>query len=348
GRSGRSLRERARMSERKKGMWRRAGDPKKGFTYVRADGKPLRSEAGLRRIRALAIPPAWTEVEIDPSPSAKIQASGFDAAGRKQYRYHADFVARRSRRKFRKLLPFARALPRLRERTNRHLARGDLGREQVLATVVRLMCRAFFRVGSERYAVQNKTFGIATLEKKHLEIEGNNLIFSYAGKRSIDQRRVVADTPLVEIVKELLELPGDRLFRYRLPGGEVRDVTATDVNEYIREILGERYTSKDIRTWGGTVRAATILADLGPASNRREAEKNLVLLCNLVSSELGNTPAICRSAYIHPAVMERYLAGETIEKGMRKAPRLVEAESPVEFYPEEAALMRLLEEVEGD
>jgi DNA topoisomerase I len=330
----------------KQGLWRRVGDPDKGFRYLRVNGEPLRSETALKRIRALAIPPAWTDVQIAADPGAKVQAVGFDAAGRKQYRYHPDYVSRRSRRKFRRLLPFARALPRLRAQTNQHLQLDDLSREQVLATVVRLMCRAFFRVGSERYAVENRTFGIATLSKQHLEIVGTDLIFRYAGKRQIDQRRVVADTPLVEILKKLLELPGSRLFQYRTESGEVRPVTASDVNQYLREILEEKYTSKDIRTWGGTVRAATILADLGPAPTEREAEKNVVLACKLVSTELGNTPAICRSAYIHPAVLDSYLVGETIERVMRKAPRPVEAKSPVDYYPEEAALMRLLEGLE--
>lgn len=324
-------------------MWRRMGSPEKGFRYLRVDGKPLKSKAGLDRIRSLAIPPGWTNVRISPSPSAKVQATGIDAAGRKQYIYHPDFVARGQRRKYRKLLAFARSLPQLRAVTNEHLKQEGLGRERVLATVVRLMSRAFFRIGSERYAITNKTFGIATLRKKHLKIEGNDLIFRYPGKRAIDQRRVVADTPLVEILKELLELPGERLFRYRDEEGKVRDVTAEEVNTYLKEILGERYTSKDIRTWGGTVRAATILADIGPAKTEREAEKNVVLTCKLVSTELGNTPAVCRSAYIHPAVLEKYLAGETIEPVMRKTPRPVEAEAPVTYYAEEAALMRFLE-----
>ncbi len=327
--------------------WRRVGSPEDGFTYLRVDGKAIRSEAALRRIRSLAIPPAWTDVEVDPNAKAKIQAVGFDAAGRKQYRYHAEFVTRRSQRKFRRMLPFAREIPRLREATNRDLKRDDLSREQVLATVVRLMYRAFFRVGSERYAVQNRTFGIATLEKEHLSIVGNDMIFRYVGKSRIDQRRVVAETPLVEIVRELLRLPGDRLFRYRDVDGTVHDITAPDVNGYLAGILGDRYTSKDIRTWGGTLRAATILADLGPAPSQRDAEKNIVLACKLVSSELGNTPAICRSAYIHPAVLESYLLGRTIESVMRKAPRPVEAVVPVVYYPEEAALMRLLEETTG-
>ena len=323
-------------------MWRRVGSPEKGFTYVKADGTPIRSEAALARIRSLVIPPAWSDVQISPHANEKVQAFGYDKAGRKQYRYHPSFSQENSRRKYRKLLPFAEALPRLREVTNEHLKQEGLGRERVLATVVRLMSRAFFRVGSERYAVENKTFGLTTLQKRHLTVEGNDLIFRYVGKRRLDQRRVVADTPLVEIIRELLELPGRRLFRYVDDGGKIRDVTARDVNQYIKEILGERYTSKDIRTWGGTVRAATILGDLGPAKSAKEAEKNVVLACKLVSSELGNTPAVCRSAYIHPVVLEEYLSGKTIEPVMRKAPREVTIESPVQYYEEEAALMRFL------
>jgi DNA topoisomerase I len=323
-------------------MWVRLGDAEAGFHYLRADGRPLRSEPGLRRVRALAIPPAWTDVLIAADASAKVQAVGYDAAGRKQYIYHADHVATRSRHKYRKLLPFAQSLPRLREVTNAHLQGRGLGRERVLATVVRLMTRAFFRIGSERYAIANRTFGIATLRKSHLVIRGNDLDFRYVGKKSIDQRRVVAATPLVQILEELLELPGDRLFRYQAEDGEIRDVTAPDVNLYLKEILGERYTSKDVRTWGGTVRAATILADLGPAATEREAKQNVVLACKLVSTELGNTPAVSRDAYIHPVVLEKYLDGETIAPVMRKAPRQVEAEVPVQYYPEEAALMRFL------
>lgn len=324
-------------------MWRREGSAESGFQYLQPDGTPIEDEEALERIRTLAIPPAWREVRIAPAAGSKIQAFGYDAAGRKQYIYHESFLRRNARRKFRKLLPFAHALPQLRERTSEHLQQSGLGRERVLATVVRLMVRAFFRVGSERYAVQNRTFGITTLRKSHLTIEGNDLVFAYRGKSSIDQRRVVAATPLVEIIRELLELPGERLFRYVDEDGTVRDVTAQEVNRYLKEILGEKYTSKDIRTWGGTVRAATILADLGPAKTKREAEKNVVLTCKLVASELGNTPAVCRSAYIHPAVIEGYLKGRTIDKVMRKAPREVEAATRIDYYPEEAALMRFLE-----
>jgi DNA topoisomerase I len=328
-------------------MWRRRGSKEEGFTYLGLDGTPLRGRVALERIRSLAIPPAWTDVRIAPDPGAKIQAVGVDAAGRRQYRYHPDFLARGQRRKFRRLLPYARSLPALRAATNEHLRLSGLGRERVLATAVRLMTRAFFRIGGERYAVRNRTFGLATLRKSHLEIAGNDLIFLYRGKAGLDQRRVVAETPLVEILTEILHLPGERLLQYVDEGGEVRRVTSRDVNDYLREILGERYTSKDIRTWGGTVRAATILADLGPPTSEREARSNLVLACKLVATELGNTPAICRTAYIHPTVLDRYLHGETIARVMRKEPRPVEAEAPVEYYAEEAALMRFLEGYEG-
>ncbi|MET0400551.1 MAG: DNA topoisomerase IB [Longimicrobiaceae bacterium] len=323
--------------------WRRVGTPGKGFTYLRADGKPLTSRAALARIQALVVPPAWTDVEIAASPNAKVQATGVDAAGRKQYRYHPDFVDKGSRKKYRKLLEYARAIPRLREVTGGHLRQKGLGRDKVLATIVRLMMRGFFRVGSERYAVENRTFGITTLRKKHLEIEGRDLRFRYVGKKSIHQHQVVADTPLVRILREMVKLPGPRLFQYVDGEGKVQKVTAQDVNAYVKESLGKRYTSKDIRTWGGTVRAATILADLGPPKSEAEAKKNVVLACKLVSSELGNTPAVCRSAYIHPAVLDRYLKGKTIEPLMRKDARPADDGEGPDYYPEEAALMRFLE-----
>lgn len=323
-------------------VWRRVGDPDRGFTYLKADGEPLKSKAALSRIESLVIPPAWTDVEIAADPNAKVQATGYDSERRKQYIYHEDEVKRRERRKYRKLLRFAQDLPRIRQATARHLRQEGVGRERVLATIVRLMLRGFFRVGSERYAVKNRTFGIATLRKRHLKIEGDDLVFTYAGKHSIDQRTVVADTPLVEVIREIMELPGKRLFRYVDEEGKVRNVTAREVNAYVKEVAGDRYTSKDFRTWGGTVRMASILADLGPAGSRKEAEKAVTMACKLVSAELGNTPAVCRSAYVHPAVLEKYLTGKTIEPMMRRESRRAEAEPP-SYYPEEAALMRFLE-----
>ena len=321
--------------------WKRTGT--KRPKYFKADGKPLTADATLRRIAAMRIPPAWTKVHISPDPKRKVQAYGFDARGRKQYIYSNDHVEKRDRRKWNKLLKVSNALPVIRDKTNEHLRRPDLDREKVHATVVRLICRAYFRAGSERYAVENKTFGISTLRKEHVTIHGHNLIFSYIGKRSKDQRQFVADTPLVEIIYELLELPGDRLFQYFDDDGEIKQVTAQSVNCYLQEIVGYKITSKDLRTFGGTVRAATILSDIGPAKNKTETKKNLTLACKLVSLDLGNTPAIARKAYIHPAVLEEYeRAGRTMDN-MRKQARRVRAIEPVEFYPEEAALIRFLQ-----
>jgi DNA topoisomerase-1 len=324
--------------------WLRIGSADVGFHYIDADGLPLDPAIVSDRIAALTIPRGWTEVRISPDTTRKVQALGYDRAGRRQYIYHPTYTARRERRKWGRLLRYARVVPRLRELTNDHLRRPDLDREKVLATVVRLMSRGLFRVGSERYAVHNKTFGICTLRKRHLAIDGDTLIFRYRGKRKVDQRRVIADTPLVEVIREILELKGSRLFQFRDLGGPIRAVTSGMVNRYIREATGGRYTSKDLRTFGATVRAATILADLGPAASEREARRNLALCCRLVALELGNTPAICRSAYIHPAILDEYLrAGRTIEPMMRRTTRAVTATAPTDYYPEEAALMRFLE-----
>jgi DNA topoisomerase I len=202
----------------KMAWWRRVGDKDSGFRYLRVGGEELTWDAALERIERLAIPPGWTDVHIAPTSGRAIQAWGRDAAGRKQYIYSEAAVAARDRRKWDRVLSYARVLPRLREVTNQHLRREKLDREKVMATVVRLMSRAYFRVGSERYAVENRTFGIATLKKRHLEVRGNDLIFTYVGKRKKDHRRVVADTPLVEILLELRRLPGTRLFRYRWRG----------------------------------------------------------------------------------------------------------------------------------
>jgi DNA topoisomerase I len=325
--------------------WRRVGTADDGFTYVGVNGRELTGASTLKRIEQLVIPPAWTDVRISPDPDRKVQVWGYDQAGRRQYRYSERHEAERDKRKWKRVLKVARLMPRLRAATNEHLQRDGLSRNRVLAMVVRLMTRAYFRAGSERYAVENRTFGICTLSKRHVEVAGNSMIFRYPGKRQKDQLQVVADSPLVEIMEELQRQRGSRLFKYRTPEG-YRPVTASAVNRYLREILGERCTSKDLRTFGGTVRAATILADIGPARSKTEAKRNVVLACKLVASELGNTPAIARKAYIHPAVLEEYeQSGRTIETVWRRstAQRPVETKEPVGWYPEEMALMRFLE-----
>lgn len=322
--------------------WNRTGNGKR-VRYIGVDGKSLRGESTMKRIEQMRIPPAWTNVHISPDPDRKVQAFGFDAAGRKQYIYSTRHVQKRDTRKWSRLKRVSAALPLIRDKTNDHLKRPVLDREKVHATVVRLICRAYFRAGSERYAVENKTFGISTLRKKHVEIRGHNLVFNYIGKRSIDQRQFVADTPLVEIIEQLLSLPGERLFQYLDENDYLKPVTAQSVNRYLKEVVGDKITSKDLRTFGGTVRAATILADIGPASTQPEVKRNLALACKLVSLDLGNTPTICKKAYIHPAVLDEYArAGRTVSN-MRRSRRRVSAIEPIEYYPEEAALIRFLE-----
>jgi DNA topoisomerase I len=322
--------------------WRRLGTPKGGFRYVKVNGRPLRSQGGLNRIEELAIPPAWTDAHIAPTAARRIQAWGRDDEGRKQYIYSDEHREERDRRKWDRIYHYGLTLPAMRRITSEHMKRGEPDREKVLALVVRLMNRAWFRVGGREYALQNKTFGISTLHKKHLRIEGNTLLFGYPGKGGRHQRRVVGDTPLVEIVEEMMRLPGRRLFRFLNGTGSPSNVAARHVNEYIQEIMGDRYSSKDARTFGGTVRAATILADIGPAADPEEARRNVILMTRLVAAELGNTATITREAYIHPAVIEQYEEhGRTIEHRIRK-PRDVHRDEPGELYPEEAGLLELL------
>jgi DNA topoisomerase-1 len=323
--------------------WRRKGSPERGFRYEKVDGTRLESAAALGRVEALAIPPAWVDVHISPDASRKIQAWGHDQAGRRQYIYSDRHVRERDGRKWRRVLRLGEDLPRLRRRVNRDLRRPCLDRDKVLALVVRFMNQAFFRVGSERYAVENRTHGIATLQKRHVEIQDRTLVFTYKGKQRKDVRRVVVDEPMVDLVEELLELPGRRLFQYVNGEGDPKKVTASAVNRYLEGATGRRYTSKDLRTFGGTLRAATVLADLGPASSEAEARRNVALCCRLVSADLGNTQAICRRAYIHPAVLDEYLAsGRTIQAPPGPRSRPVHADAPARGYPEESALLRFL------
>src|SRR5919201_2099701 len=297
----------------------RQGAKRGGFRYVSEGGRPLRDRRQLERIEALRIPPAWRDVHIAASPRAAIQAWGIDAKGRKQYRYHDRAVQTREQRKYYRVRQLARDLPRIRDALYRDLGQPGFTQRRVLAAVVRLISKGFFRVGSERYLKENGTFGAVTLRKRHVRIEGDALTFTYQGKGGIDQHQVVVDRKLARLVRELLKAPGQRLFRYQSDDGEWRDLTERDVNDYLRQLSGVRYSAKDFRTWGGTVRVATVLADLGPPDDEREAKKNVALAVRLVAAELGNTPTICRSSYVHPIVIARYLdEGETINPSPRR------------------------------
>lgn len=323
----------------------RKGSKRSGFRYVDENGHAIRDKRMLERIDKLRVPPAWRDVHIAKSAASAIQAWGFDARGRKQYRYNERAVERRDLRKYHRVRQLAKDLPRIRRRLHADAARArtpsQLDADAVSATVLRLISETFCRVGGERYARENGTFGITTLRKKHVVVDGDVARFEYRGKGSIRQRQVVSRRELVTLVSRQLKTPGSRLFVYKCDG-DWRVLTARDVNSYLQRRVGARYSAKDFRTWGGTLRAATVLAELGPARTPTEAKRNVALAMRLVSWELGNTPTICRKSYVHPIVVARYLdESETIPlpRARRAAADRGQAHSP-----EEKALIEFLDE----
>ena len=297
----------------------RKGTKHSGFRYVTMAGKAVSASAAARA-NALVIPPAWTDVHVAGSPSAAVQAWGYDAKGRKQYRYHARAAEVGQLRKFYRVRRMARDLPAIRAAIARDLRATGLTKRRVAAGIVRLIGEALFRVGSERYAEENKTFGVSTLLKRHVHDHGDRMVFDYVGKESVRQQQVVIDPQLTAFVRELLATPGRRLFRYKDAGSAWANLSSRDVNMYMHDVLDVPYSAKDFRTWGGTLRLATILADLGPGKNPRETQKNLVIAIRLVAAELGNTPTVCRKAYVHPIVVARYLdEGSTIAPFLSRA-----------------------------
>ena len=281
-----------------------------GFSYLGPDGKPVKDEATLERIRKLAIPPAWTEVWISPDPRGHIQAVGRDQKGRKQYCYHERWRQVRDSHKYDRVIAFGRALPKLRRRVEADLARRGLPREKVLAAVVRVMEITLIRVGNLEYARQNKSFGLTTLRDRHARIGSRQAIFEFRGKSGKIHRTGFQDRRLARIVKACQDLPGQRLFQYVDEDGQRRAVESADVNRYIRETLGEDFSAKDFRTWAGTVAAARALVASEPCASAAQARRTLNTCVKAVAGLLGNTAAVCRGAYIHPAVLEAYAGGE--------------------------------------
>ncbi|HEX5436235.1 MAG TPA: hypothetical protein VFW98_03695 [Gemmatimonadaceae bacterium] len=319
----------------------REGRAGTGLRYRLPSGTLVRSQQELDRIEALRIPPAWRRVHIAANPRAAIQAWGIDARGRKQYRYHPRAVERGQQRKYYRVRSLARSLPTIRHQLWQDCRSPEPTRERVAAVVVRLLSEGFFRVGSERYARENHTVGIATMRKKDVRVDGEAIIFHYVGKGSIAHRQVVVDPAVRCLVEEMLQTPGARLFRYRTEQGW-SNLRARDVNAYIRGLTGARYSAKDFRTWGGTLRVATVLSDLGRPASAREAKRNVVLAVRLAAAELGNTPAICRKSYVHPIVIARYLdAGVTITPRPVRRPRA--GRPPSIHESEERALIRFLD-----
>ena len=318
----------------------REGLKTKGFRYKGPSGSAIKNAAELERIDALRIPPAWADVHISTNHRAAIQVWGFDERGRKQYKYHRRAVEKGELRKYYRVRQMARDLPALRAKMQRDFRRKGLTKEKVCAGIVRLIGQGWFRVGSDKYQKENNTFGITTMRKSHVTIFGDTVIFEYKGKRSITQRNVVVAEDLTRFVSALLKTPGARLFRYQ-EDGKWKDVDSHDVNDYIETVAQFPYTAKDFRTWGGTLRAATVLADMGKGKSLSERKKNVVTAVRLVASELGNTPTICRKSYVHPVVVMRYLrSGTTITLPKQSAA----SKNGTGHAPEESALIEFLDE----
>src|SRR5215211_295927 len=304
---------------------RRLGSKESGFFYrYPGTGETVREERVLKRIENLKVPPAWEEARIARSPSAKVQAVGYDSAGRIQYLYHAKYRERKEREKFERI---------------RH---EELDREKVLAAMTRLVNAAYFRVGDERYAKKNKTYGIATLRRKHLTINGDEMIFEYRGKWGQMQRKCVADTRLREIVEECTALPGYEIFKYYNEEGDLKDIKARDLNAYIKEVMGNEFSPKDFRTWAGTLIAALKLAELGAAEDEKLANKNVLQAVDAVAERLGNTRDIARSSYVSPRVIEHYLEGSVIARQAEQLEEVLVAEQG-DLTEEEQALLDLLQ-----
>ncbi|MDP9151866.1 MAG: DNA topoisomerase IB, partial [Myxococcota bacterium] len=282
---------------------------KGGFFYIDAKGNRVRDQATLERIRKLAIPPAWEEVWICPAADGHLQAIGRDARRRKQYRYHARWREVRDETKYHKMIAFADGLPRIRAACDRDLARPGLPREKVLATAVRLLEMTHIRVGNEEYTRANGSYGLTTLRDRHVRIEGADVSFHFRGKSGKLRALSVHDGRLARIIAKCSELPGHQLFHYRDSNGAVRTIDSAEVNEYIHAAAGQQFTAKDFRTWAGTVLAAITLRKLEPCSARLRARRNVVQCIKTVAGHLGNTPAVCKRSYVHPAILEAYLDG---------------------------------------
>jgi DNA topoisomerase-1 len=285
---------------------KRAG---RGFSYRRPDGDLVRDPAVIARIRALAIPPAWIDVWICPDPAGHLQATGRDAKGRKQYRYHERWRTGRDDAKFERLIDFARVLPRIRARCDADLATPGMSREKVLAAVVRLLETTLIRVGNDEYARLNRSFGLTTLKQRHATVTGTQVRFRFRGKSGRQNEVDIRDRRLAAVIRRCQDLPGQELFQWIGDDGEPHDVASDDVNDYLREISGIDVTAKDFRTWAGTVLAYRALRALAPGTDDRSSRKNVVEAVRFTSDRLGNTPAVARRSYVHPAILEAYMDG---------------------------------------
>ena len=309
----------------------------KTFEYHAPDGSRVRDAATLDRIRSLAVPPAWEDVWITTRPRGHLQATGRDARGRKQHRYHARWRELRDANKFDRMAAFGRVLPRIRARVARDLRKPGLPKEKVVATIVRLLDTTFARIGNEEYARENGSFGLTTLRDRHVDVRGSTVRFVFKGKSGVDVSVGVTDRRVARVIRRCEELPGQNLFQYVDPDGERRLVTSDDVNAYLREVSGEDVTAKDFRTWAATVLAACALREAAAAESEAHARRELVAAIDTVARKLGHTRAVCRRSYVHPAVIDTYMGGE-----LATALSVTLAKPPRGLRADEAAVLALL------
>jgi DNA topoisomerase-1 len=331
------------------GGLRRLGSPQKGFRYVRADGRSVSREER-ERIQALKIPPAWTDVAISPSVKSKLQAIGKDGAGRWQYRYHESFTRRREEEKFRRIVGFARTLPRMRRRVSADLRKKGLGRDKVLACMLRILGTCFIRPGSQVYAEENGSFGLATLRARHVKVVGDTVYFDFPGKSGQQQHRELKDRRVATIVRQLLKVPGRDVFKFVLDDGAIVDVRRRHINEYIQEVMGPEYSAKDFRTWAGTLICACALARARQRVKHEEVEgcvkavkKTMVAAVREAAEQLGNTPAVARSSYIYPSVLAMFEQGKVVNRYFESVEELAKHEGP-ELHCSEKALLEMIKD----
>ena len=325
--------------------WTRKGR-KGAFRYFDAAGKRITDPAKIERIEKLAIPPAWRNVQISPSARAKLQATGYDKAGRKQYLYHADFRAEQEQAKYDGLIRFAEKLPQLRAALAADLDKDGLDRDRVAAIALRLINLGWFRVGNERYARESRTYGVTTLTRRHVTVRGNRVSLCFRGKHNVQVRTTLVDEELATAMRDLLALKkGGRVFCFRGEDGRLRNLTSRHLNEYVKEHMGPDFTAKDFRTWGGTLLAAIGFAEHagrhGFPETATDEKRAVAAVMRGVAQQLGNTPAVCRASYVSPAVIDQYLDGRTIEDFRPRHLRVVGARQ-IDLDREEVALLSLL------
>jgi len=337
----RSAKDKIEKGKRAK-WWQRTGSKPKTFKYLNAKGERIKDPDQLDRIKSLVIPPAWKFVRISPVAGGKVQAVGMDASGRIQYIYHPKFAETQQRKKFAKIEKFGEFLPKLRKITNEHIALEGFPREKVLAVMTRLVNSLYIRVGTEKSVKHYKTYGITTLQNRHLEIgKKGELVFSFVGKHHIKHRKVLVDEELAGLLKDLKLLGGARkLFHYLDEENKPRAIKPKDLNEYLKELTAPEFSAKDFRTWGGTLLAAVELAEIGCCDDKNLLKKNVLKAVKKVAEQLGNTPAVCRGSYIHPTIIKSYEKGVTLEEFTAKKQRKIRRLGS-EYEPEERALLKL-------